>query len=549
MSRSQRLAVAAILLLAPVASGAEGKAARHELVWLTESGPVRLSLLVEVEGKPLAALEEEYVRKLFVFYDHKQKGYLDATEAERAIRGSPLHRLLGTGPVRVADLDADGDGKVTRAELEAYCRRTARFFRVERLAPDLASERLTRALFDALDTNKDGKLSRAEVRAAAEVLAEFDQDEDECIVPLELVPNLLSGKAPILGRTKDEPESIDKLLAVRQPGEAVGALVKRLIARYDRDGDGKLSLKEIGLDAETFTRLDLNRDGRLDAEELAAWLAGGASFIVTLRLGPDVTADASVELADGKRRPGLADAVLQKGAGRLLLGVGKRRLDLATGAAAESLTPTGHDRASLLALYAKADPKNKGYVEAADVTGVSFKPLRSLLPLATPAGDGKLTRRDLEAYLELRRLADVGLVTLTARTQARGWFTLLDADRDGRLSVRELRAAWRRLADVHAEKSGVLTLEKDVLPLTLTLAQGRAIEQGLALYAPTARARPERGPLWFRKMDRNGDGDVSRKEWLGTRAEFDRIDRDGDGLISAEEAEAADRAGHAPKKP
>ena len=44
------------------------------------------------------------------------------------------------------------------------------------------------------------------------------------------------------------------------------------------------------------------------------------------------------------------------------------------------------------------------------------------------------------------------------------------------------------------------------------------------------------GPSWFRKMDRNHDGDVSRREFLGPRAQFDRLDRDRDGLISSDEA-------------
>jgi hypothetical protein len=42
-------------------------------------------------------------------------------------------------------------------------------------------------------------------------------------------------------------------------------------------------------------------------------------------------------------------------------------------------------------------------------------------------------------------------------------------------------------------------------------------------------------------MDRNGDGDVSRSEFLGSKEDFDAIDTDRDGLISAEEAEAYDR--------
>jgi hypothetical protein len=40
-------------------------------------------------------------------------------------------------------------------------------------------------------------------------------------------------------------------------------------------------------------------------------------------------------------------------------------------------------------------------------------------------------------------------------------------------------------------------------------------------------------------MDVNGDGDVSRREFLGTEEEFLRLDADGDGLISASEAEAS----------
>ena len=43
-------------------------------------------------------------------------------------------------------------------------------------------------------------------------------------------------------------------------------------------------------------------------------------------------------------------------------------------------------------------------------------------------------------------------------------------------------------------------------------------------------------PVWFRKMDRNNDGDISPREWLGTDEDFKAIDTDGDGLISIVEA-------------
>jgi hypothetical protein len=37
-------------------------------------------------------------------------------------------------------------------------------------------------------------------------------------------------------------------------------------------------------------------------------------------------------------------------------------------------------------------------------------------------------------------------------------------------------------------------------------------------------------------MDRNGDGDVSRKEFVGRPEDFPKLDADGDGLIDPEEA-------------
>jgi hypothetical protein len=64
---------------------------------------------------------------------------------------------------------------------------------------------------------------------------------------------------------------------------------------------------------------------------------------------------------------------------------------------------------------------------------------------------------------------------------------------------------------------------------------------------PQPTAVTARGPVWFRKMDRNGDGDVSRREFLGTPEEFDKIDTDHDGLISVEEAERYDELMRAKK--
>ena len=55
----------------------------------------------------------------------------------------------------------------------------------------------------------------------------------------------------------------------------------------------------------------------------------------------------------------------------------------------------------------------------------------------------------------------------------------------------------------------------------------------------SVQARAPVGPIWFQRMDRNMDGDLTWKEFLGPRHVFEELDADGDGLIDPQEAERA----------
>ena len=149
------------------------------------------------------------------------------------------------------------------------------------------------------------------------------------------------------------------------------------------------------------------------------------------------------------------------------------------------------------------------------------------------------------------------VVTLADR--GRGLFELLDRDGDGRLSPRELNAAANLLADLDRDGDGRLSREELPRGYTVTGRVG-AVDlfsagfssdfEGLVvlddlggLRRPPAAAGLSGAPEWFRNMDRNGDGDVSAREFTGPPALFKRIDTDGDGLISPEEAVAFERAG------
>jgi Ca2+-binding EF-hand superfamily protein len=151
-------------------------------------------------------------------------------------------------------------------------------------------------------------------------------------------------------------------------------------------------------------------------------------------------------------------------------------------------------------------------------------------------GDGRVSDAELTSYLALYRKAADSIVTLTIAPQPRSWFEILDTDGDGQLSVRELRTAWERLADTEARKAGfVMAPDENGLYLTLTFVRGSSGSRSIPLMKCLARSR---GPAWFQAMDRNGDGCVSPREFIGTREQFRRLDRDGDGLLGPEEAEA-----------
>ncbi len=557
------------------------------LVYLAPDRPVLLRLHVLIDGEPYTAAWDAFVKKMFEYLDVNGDGSLTKEEAARLVRVDTL-RIHLQGAIGVldrqngvpfAELDTDKDGKISLDELKGYYRRqNFNAFQTRTGSAQGRSGQLTEALFKNLNKAGDGKLTRAELAKATEVLHRLDLDEDEMITGDELAPNTSNPYGMFVFRgNQNEPLPRTSPFQIINSGgntnAALAPIVKALLDKYDKDHNGKMSRAESGFDEATFTRLDTNKDGQLDGTELMAWLSGASDLELTIRLGDKrpptsgkplggilkTVVDGSkgsappsgVEMTPltGKTWP-LSGSLTRQADGSVLLTSGVARVEVRGGNSNPGVNMNGI-RSFYLQQFKQVLKDKKDYLTNSEAEGGQF--LGGLFFYADRDGDGKLTEQELTTFLDTLDAAGGASMTLTVTDHGPGLFELIDADRDGRLSLRELRTAWERIAPWDKDKVGAITREQIPRQYALTVDRGMMDERfrRVAFRAggmPAGSPVSTRGPAWFRKMDRNGDGDVSRREWLGTEEDFKKIDLDGDGLISVEEAEKAEALFRAQQK-
>jgi Ca2+-binding EF-hand superfamily protein len=532
-----------------------------QLLFLGEKRPLRFRLDVRIKGQPFQQAWEDYMARLFDYTDVNGDKSLTPDEAQRLPEARVFLSLLqgriaffDQKGIPFAELDANKDGKVSLDEMKAYYRKAG--FGPLQTQPDPEQgmgQVLTDALFKHLDLDHDGKLSAKELAQAGKSLAAADANDDDLITPSELVPGLEFGFGrPVQRPGRDEPPPA---LSLVNPDDPPDKQVAPLLSRYDKDKDGKLSRSEIGFDEATFTALDANKDGQLDAAELANWFKQPPDLELTGPLrGPRPPREASalaqffgarekeppVEVvAPGGRAPALAASLRAGDDGALLLTAGATRVEFAKERASDD--NVNNVRGFFRERFHLALRDKKTYLEKKEAARDPF--LKGLFPLLDRDGDGKATEEELNAFLDLLSRGATSFTVVVIGDRGACLFELLDTNGDRHLSLRELQAAWQSVAAWDANKDGSLARDEVPRHLRVTLCAGmpgRARFLGDDEEPPRPRAAKAAGPLWFRRMDVNGDGDISRREWLGSEEDFRRIDSDGDGLISVEEALKAD---------
>jgi Ca2+-binding EF-hand superfamily protein len=530
-----------------------------DFVFVASDRPVLLRLHLRNGGQPYFAAWDDYMQKMYSHLDKNGDGVLDKAEAERGpdiqflqfqlqgAIGIPYQGLKN----QMGQLDKNKDGKVSLAEFKEFYRRGGitplQFFSNANRG---STDAVTSTIYKRLDSNKDGKLSAEEMAQAQTALQRLDLDENEMVTAAELTPgggNNFGFVAPPAAGGMAGPNADMGFVEIKSG--AGDGVARQVLTHYDKDKNGKLSQSECGLDKPLFEKLDSDHDGQLDAKEFAGFFRRDADLELVARVGALQQKEGAVvgllrKVGMGplqairaevfnprKRAMPLAAKVKRVDPSALAFSFG----DAHIGLSATDQQFRQFPRQFFEQQFNMADTAKKGVVDRKQAMSTQF--FGQIFDLVDRDGDGKVTRKELNAYLDMQTEGSGCRLQVSITDEGRSLFDLLDENGDGQLSIRELRTGWSRMKALAKSDSG-LSREDIARRLDVSVGPGQRRVRPPAGQSrgKTIVGRMSAAPLWFQKMDRNQDGDISPREFLGSDEDFRKLDADGDGLISREEA-------------
>jgi Ca2+-binding EF-hand superfamily protein len=521
----------------------------QDIVFVDSSRALFIRLHVQVNGLGFRESWDVFTEKFFDYADGDSDGSLN--DAEVALGA----RMLGVS-TNVTTMDTEPkDRKVSKKEWTAGLARfgesqftnanqgNARFFTPDgRMAA--GNYNPGSALWKLLDTDRDQVVTKDELSSASRVLAKLDLDDDQVLEATELRPYDVNPYGQYFvtnGTTMAQPEG-PTVLVIPARGDLT-SFARQLLSR--RDGkdktrkDQKLSPQELALSKDEFAEADVDGNGHLDLEELTQMLRRvKPQLALVVRQGPEAGRRGKFALAtvDGKPAP-LASSLRGNPRSTVTLDVGTLQLQFS---AADWGGPTDYER-SYKPQFQSLDQDGNGYLDQKEVENNYGTVFNSM----DRDRNKMVFLKEFVDYFRQQNEVAQSRVTLQGNDQGKLLFDLLDSNRDSRLSPRELAEAADRSPQWDRNKDS--KLEEAEIPHQYALSVGRGGNQGVyAVAASTAlvggrptSASSSNAPLWFSKMDRNRDGDLSAREFLGSSETFERLDANRDGMIDAAEASKA----------
>lgn len=391
-------------------------------------------------------------------------------------------------------------------------------------------------LWELLDQDQDRCLTLEECHGLDAVIRRFDVDHDGSLHVAELIQlqNPLSAANRFAGTQADKPAELIAWWDEGSMDRAAGELARRYADLLVSEAKPPSAQHR-----QTLAKLDANGDGILNASEWKAALQAAMDFpSLQVHRKDRQFQVASQEAAEEQLEAKTHDSGLLTTRTPSMLCYRQPDLQVCIGPASNQA-----DQLSFVKqFFASYDSDNNKYLDESEAANLPF--FRQSFSRIDADQDGKLFEEEVDAYLAHLRREAGARVQLSLANFQRSLFALLDHDQDFRLTARELKS----LVEIHQrydrDQDGELALAELPECFAIRVAQGtpRQLEGlpvafgGLSFQTPTRPMKSSPDLRWHLRMDRNQDGDVSAREFLGKIEQFREWDLNGDGLISQAEA-------------
>ena len=535
----ERFSIIAMLcgLLISPATAEDSSGDTRDVMLLLDDGPLHLRFHITLSGLPLSSRREGFVTQLMQRLDVDGDGHLSQTERRRSPLFSLNRRQIDNPFLRTLKTSTGA----TRADIE---RDLSRFGELISYRQDESSAENDFKVFEVLDADGSGTIDRSEMRLAVARIAEHDTDRDQCVsydefADPEPVPE---GQPAVSVEDDNAPPQSHVAKVIRDTANPT--LVAVLIWKYDANRDGVLIAEELNWDDERFVTVDENRDGRLTTRELRSVDRSPVDLDLAIDL---TTPDANhgsmrvLHSAADREIPAPRPDLVKLKFGETTVTLSCRQLDPIQAAL---------DNARIR--FNALDADGNGYLERPEVEN-DFRFRRTLFDAMDSDQDEKLYAEEMLAYVQEVCAPAAMSCHVNIYDTGPGYFQMLDASGDGRISIRELRNMETTLAaQQSAPGAGIKPAD---------MGQHYFVEfirGSYQVFGATDRLLRQQdsfieldpvGPGWFKALDRNRDGDLTYivdnpmypPEFIYHPEDAFAMDADRDGLISHLEAEIYER--------
>ncbi len=446
-------------------------------------------------------------------------------------REDPWVRLLLLGPVKPTIVDV-------AIEIDQHSFRAAREEWIDKLLVEAKAAFLVRTGVAATEAD-EGKSDEQEDEQETDT-EETSPAEEVPMVAAQSRPTSTLFKRLINYLTADQStaereasrEELRWLLAEWTGGPALLTLspafawrraeVAPLWRALDRDGNKTLSREEIERTTTTFQQADINRDDIVDLEELKRLDKGHAPHGRTNGHPLVLVLDENTD-----------EKALHKH-WESAYGPQSEFTNLLSSPADVVVRVSFANEDAKVALLATSDGRDDGWQFHSSTKNVMTVERRETY-LEISAAQGEIDSKNASGDMQQTQVA-IGAVV-----DGHPLFRLLDHDNNRQLTQRERRNAKAVLTSLDRNKDGQVDRSEMPTAIRLAVTHGPQVHEHLS---HAVAAQREEGvqvdsaiPAWFAGMDRNHDGDLSKREFQGSPAQFTKFDRDSDGLISREEVQ------------